>query len=83
MLYPGILGGSAWIKGALIGLAAWLLMMVMVMPMAGQGLFGMRLGPMAPVMTAVLHIIFGVVLGFVYVRLSAHRRDVFTDGRPA
>lgn len=58
-------------------------MMVMLMPMAGQGLFGMRLWPMAPVMTAVLHVVFGVVLGLVYARLSIHRRDVLTGGRPA
>ncbi|MBX9708069.1 MAG: DUF1440 domain-containing protein [Caulobacteraceae bacterium] len=83
VLYPAIPGGSAWIKGALFGIAAWLLMMVMIMPMAGQGLFGMRLGPMAPMMTAVLHVAFGVILGIVYAKLGAHRRDTLIDGRPA
>lgn len=43
-------------------------MMVMLMPMAGAGLFGMNMGPMAPVMTLVLHLIFGAVLGWVYGR---------------
>lgn len=83
VLYPELPGGPAWIKGALFGLAAWLLMMATVTPMAGQGLFGMRLGSMAAMMTAVLHVIFGVVLGISYARLEAHRRDVSTDGRPA
>ena len=41
-------------------------MMVMVMPMAGAGLFGMAFGVMAPMMTLVLHIVFGAVLGAVY-----------------
>jgi hypothetical protein len=37
----------------------------MVMPMAGAWLFGMAMGLMAPVMTLVLHVIFGAVLGAV------------------
>jgi hypothetical protein len=42
------------------------MMMVAVMPMAGAGFFGMNLGIAAPVMTLMLHIIFGAVLGGVY-----------------
>jgi len=38
----------------------------MVMPMAGAGLFGMAMGIMAPMMTLVLHVIFGAVLGAVF-----------------
>jgi len=52
--------------GVLIGTIGWLVMMVMMMPMAGVGLFGMQLGFMAPVMTLVLHLIFGAVLGWFY-----------------
>ena len=37
----------------------------MVMPMAGAGLFGMKLGMMAPLMTWVLHLVFGAVMGLV------------------
>ena len=66
ILYDMIPGGSAVIKGIVFGIAAWLLMMILVMPMAGAGLFGMSLGVMAPVMTLVLHVIFGAVLGGVY-----------------
>lgn len=51
------------------GVGAWLLMMVALMPMAGAGLFGLGLGIMAPVMTLVLHMIFGAVLGWTYGRL--------------
>ena len=63
-------GKSHWIHGALIGFGGWVVMMVMVMPMAGMGLFGMALGLMAPMMTLVLHLIFGAVLGWTYGRLS-------------
>lgn len=66
LLYGVIPGGSAVIKGVVFGVAAWLGMMIMVMPMAGAGLFGMNFGIMAPMMTLVLHVIFGAVLGVVF-----------------
>lgn len=66
LLYSVIPGSGALMKGIWFGIAAWLGMMVDVMPMAGAGLFGMAFGFMAPMMTLVLHIIFGAVLGAVY-----------------
>jgi len=66
LLYGVIPGAGAVMKGIAFGIAAWLGMMVVVMPMAGAGLFGMAFGIMAPMMTLVLHIIFGAVLGVVY-----------------
>lgn len=63
---PGGLVGS----GILLGIGAWVVMMVAVMPMAGAGLFGMSMGMMAPAMTLLLHIVFGAVLGFTYGRLG-------------
>ncbi|PKQ13290.1 MAG: hypothetical protein CVT70_04785 [Alphaproteobacteria bacterium HGW-Alphaproteobacteria-1] len=66
LLYSAIPGGSAVIKGIVFGIAAWLMMMIAVMPMAGAGVFGMNFGMMAPMMTLVLHIIFGAVMGAVF-----------------
>lgn len=59
-------GQSNVTRGIFIAIAGWLVMMVVLMPMAGAGLFGMNMGIMAPVMTLVLHLIFGAVLGGVY-----------------
>jgi len=59
-------GGDFWVKGVVLGVGAWLIMMVAMMPMAGAGFFGMQLGIMAPVLTLVMHIAFGAVLGGVY-----------------
>ncbi|MBC7733928.1 MAG: hypothetical protein H7306_18875 [Bacteriovorax sp.] len=59
-------GASPTVHGVFIGVVGWLLMMIVVMPMAGAGLFGMNMGPMAPMMTLLLHLIFGAVLGWVY-----------------
>ena len=74
VLYNVIPGGSAPVKGIVYGIVAWLVLMFIVMPMAGVGLFGLDLGMMAPVMVLVFHIIFGAVLGLVYqmrVKISA------------
>jgi hypothetical protein len=68
-------GQSRWIHGIVFGVAAWLIMMIAVMPMAEKGLFGMSMGPMAPVMTLALHVIYGAVLGLAYARLISGQRE--------
>ena len=70
----GILpGGSDITRGISFGMVAWLMMMLMVMPMAGAGLFGLNMGMMAPVMTLMLHAIYGAVLGFVFSKLGSDK----------
>ncbi len=64
-------GSSYLTKGLSFGVLAWVLMMVMVMPMAGAGFFGLSLGIMAPVMTLMLHLIYGAVLGLLYGGLTS------------
>ena len=59
-------GGIHWLNGILFGIGAWILMMVLVMPMAGAGFFGMALGVTAPIAALVLHVIYGAVLGGTY-----------------
>lgn len=66
--YPSVPGSNSLAKGSAFLTGAWLLMMVVVMPMAGGGLFGMNLGIMAPVMTLALHLIFGLVMGGTFSR---------------
>lgn len=66
-------GGSYWVKGIVLGVGAWILMMIMVMPMAGAGLFGLGLGIAAPLVTLMLHAIFGAVLGGVCGALPAQQ----------
>lgn len=66
LLFAAIPGRSATVKGLIFATGAWLLMMVMVMPMAGAGLFGLHLGMGAPIATLILHWVFGAVLGSGY-----------------
>ncbi|NOX40054.1 MAG: hypothetical protein GXP05_05945 [Alphaproteobacteria bacterium] len=63
-------GGSQTGKGVVLGIVAWLMMMVVVMPMAGGGFFGSNFGMIGFAMPLVLHLIFGAVLGFVAAYLS-------------
>jgi len=64
-------GDSGLVRGLVFGVIAWVLMMVIPMPLAGAGWFGLNIGIAAPVATLVLHIIFGAVLGATYARLWA------------
>lgn len=61
-------GDRAVVHGLIVGSIGWLMMMVVLMPMVGAGMFGLHLGAMAPLMTLVLHLIFGAVLGWYYGR---------------
>jgi Family of unknown function (DUF6789) len=65
-LDPNLPGGSHWIKGVIFGCGAWLLMMVLFMPLAGAGFFAIGLGPRVAVMTLALHVIYGGVIGATY-----------------
>jgi len=69
LTYDKLPTNSLIIKGLILGIVGWLVMMLMLMPMVGAGLFGMKMGVIAPIMTLVLHAIFGAVLGFVYSKL--------------
>jgi len=40
--------------------------MLIIMPMMGAGLFAQNMGMKAPIMTLMLHLIFGAVLGFSF-----------------
>ena len=60
------LAGPQWLRGVEFATGAWLIMMIMLMPMAGAGAFGLKIGMMAPVATLMLHWIYGAVLGTIY-----------------
>lgn len=60
-----------WLKGIIFGIFAWLLMMMIFMPLAKAGLFGSRIGPMAAVVTLLYHLVYGIVLGTTYGLLTA------------
>jgi hypothetical protein len=65
--------GGAWeTRGVLFAFAAWLVMMLLVSPMAGADVFGVAAGFWAPVWTLFLHIVYGAVLGAAFGRFVHH-----------
>lgn len=66
ILQPWLPGRTIMQRGVFFGVLAWLATMVVLMPVAGAGLFGAALGWAAPVAGFVLHAIYGAVLGIVY-----------------
>ena len=58
--------GSHVLKGIVFGVFAWLVMMVVFMPVVSAGLFGAKLGVMASVVTLFYHLVYGAVLGATY-----------------
>jgi len=58
------LPGAPWIRGALFGVAPWLMQQLAVMPMMGMGLFS---GSMALAGGSLLgHLVYGAVVGAIY-----------------
>jgi uncharacterized membrane protein YagU involved in acid resistance len=64
-------GKTNLFKGIVFGVSAWAMMMIAVMPMAGAGFCGLNLGIVAPVMTLMLHVIYGAVLGLTFDKLTS------------
>jgi uncharacterized membrane protein YagU involved in acid resistance len=62
---------AQWLKGAIFGTAAWLMMMVLFMPLAKAGFFGMKIGIEAPLVTLFYHLVYGVVLGTTFGLLTS------------
>jgi hypothetical protein len=69
-----------WLKGIIFGVFAWLLMMVIFMPLAKAGFFGMKLGPMAAVVTLMYHLVYGAVLGTTYGLLGTWAPEKAPEG---
>lgn len=63
------------VSGIILGVLAWLGMMIGFMPVAGNGLFALGISPMVTMATLVLHIFFGAVLGLVYKALDGRQPD--------
>jgi len=78
LLYPSLPGPEPVVKGMVFAVGPWLLMMIIVMPLAGAGFFGLKLGIMAPVMTLLLHLIWGAALGLIYKALPGAERPAGT-----
>jgi len=66
VLVPLLSDVQYWLVGVVLGIIGWLIAMVVMMPMGGKGFFGIKLGMMGPVMSFIMHVFFGAILGWVY-----------------
>jgi|GEM_PF-201108 len=73
IMVPILPGRRYWLKGCAFGVIAGLLTMLMVMPLAGAGYFGMQLTYLDPLVSLFYHIIYGATLGGVYGLLAGRR----------
>jgi hypothetical protein len=71
-----------WLKGIIFGVFAWVVMMVLFMPLAKAGVFGWKIGPMAAAVTLIYHLVYGAVLGTTYGLLSAWVPAKAPEGSP-
>lgn len=71
-LAPRLPGSTCVIRGIVFAFGAWLLMQLVVLPLAGANFFGVKYSFWAPMLTLALHIVYGVVLGMTYAWLKGH-----------
>ena len=55
-----------WVNGLLFASIVWMGVMLVIMPLAGEGVFGLGLGIATPTLTLFLHWMYGIVLGSTY-----------------
>ena len=65
-MFQPALPGEPWVKGIIFGAFAWLAMMVAFMPVADEGQLGRKIGVSGVVVSLVLHILYGAILGLAY-----------------
>ncbi|HET6318699.1 MAG TPA: DUF6789 family protein [Chloroflexota bacterium] len=62
------LSGPSWRQGVVFAIVPWLFSLLVFLPLVGGGFLGMSLGagPLPIVGNAILHLVYGAALGFVY-----------------
>lgn len=62
------LPGAPWLKGAIYGIAPWLVLQLMLSPMMGAGVFSVKTAtPVSMLIGSLMgHLIYGAVVGSVY-----------------
>ena len=66
VLAPKLPVRSYLVKGLIFGVVSWLLMMVVIMPLAGAGFFGVSRGHILALAALVLNLVYWIVLSLMY-----------------
>lgn len=70
-----------WVNGLLFASVVWLGVMLVIMPLAGEGLFGVGLSIATPTLTLFLHWVYGAVLGTTYGAMKPGQWTHFVEHR--
>jgi len=70
VLFAAMQPVTIW-KGMGLGMFLWLIMQLLVLPLLGWGAFGMAIDPRIAVATLILHLVYGVTLGWLADRKEA------------
>lgn len=73
LLFTRLPGQAAVWRGIVFASLVWLVLMLVIMPVAGAGLFGLNIGYGTPWLMLVTHLFFGIALGALYRRLKPAR----------
>lgn len=69
-LAPRLPGSTCVVRGIVFAFGAWLVMQLVVLPLAGANFFGIKYTFWAPAVTLALYLIYGVVLGGTFAWLK-------------
>jgi hypothetical protein len=61
--------GPSWVRGVTFAVGAALIVMLIAMPLTGAGILGRQLGGTVPVVIALIHVLYGAMLGLIYGKL--------------
>jgi hypothetical protein len=82
---PRIPGRSATTRGLLFGFVAWLVMMLVIMPLAHLGWFASEAGVGTAIWSLFIHLVYGVVLASFFAwltqRHAARTADTWPGGK--
>jgi hypothetical protein len=74
------LWGPSWLRGVTFAAGAALIVMLVAMPLSGAGLLGLHYGLAVPLVIALIHVLYGAMLGGIYGKLidtdEAHEHDI-------
>lgn len=76
LLVPILPGHNAATKGLVFGFGAGFLVLIMILPIAGAGFFGLSVSLIQPVVTLGHHLIYGLVLGLTHSALDRRRHSL-------
>lgn len=82
-IYHRLPGAGSVARGMVFAAFVWGVMMVFFMPVAGAGWFGLGVGPAAPLIALVGHLIFGAAMGLCFARLSPRTAVRREERRPS